>query len=172
MLTVASAVANAQVYTGGTLGFAVDHARYQGNSDAGYMDVSTTSNAFAVAPEIGYKVDDSWAVGLTLGYQYEEVSETGITTISVLPYIRGIFAHAGIFDFFCEGTVGYARQSSDKNDVNGLIAGLRPGFVANFSKKFGLVGKTVLVKYNHFDSLDIVGFAFNSNFEIGVQYTF
>lgn len=163
LLAMASVAANAQLYLGGTLGIGVENASYDGES--------ATSTAFAIDPEVGYNFNDTWAVGATIGVQYQNVSEIDVTTVTVLPYVRGTFARAGIFDFFGEVALGYGHQSVEGHGASGFVAGLRPGFVAHFNDKFGLVGKTMLLKYNHFDGVNNVGFAINNGFEIGIQFT-
>lgn len=162
-LVAAATVAKAQVYLGGTLGVAVEHASYEGDS--------ATSTAFAFTPEVGYSFNKTWAVGTTAGVQYQSVSDVGVTTVSILPYIRATFAHAGAFDFFGELALGYGYQSSDGSGANGFISALRPGFVAHLSDKFALVAKTTLLKYNHFEGVNNVGFALNGGIELGIQFT-
>lgn len=164
LLACVAAVANAQAYIGGTLGIGVEHAGADG--------VSVTSSAFSVAPEGGYYFNKTWAVGASVGVQHHNISDVGVTTFSVLPYVRANFAHASVFDFFAELAMGYAHESSEGYGVGGFIAGIRPGFVAHLSEKFSLVGRTTLLKYNHYDGVNGVGFAINSNLELGVQFSF
>ncbi len=156
--------ANAQAYLGGTLGIGVEHASADG--------VSATNSAFSVAPEGGYYFNKTWAVGASVGVQYQNIADTGVTTFSVLPYVRANFAHASVFDFFAELALGYAHESSEGYGVGGFIAGIRPGFVAHLSDKFSLVGRTTLLKYCHYDGVNGIGFAINSNLELGVQFSF
>lgn len=165
MFAVVSVVANAQMYVGGTLGIGVEHV-------SGDYDYSTTVTTFTVAPEVGYNFNKTWALGGTVGVQYLDLSGEGVTTFSILPYVRATFAQAGIFDFFGELTAGYGYQSSDGYGVSGFIAGLRPGFVANLSNKFGLVAKMNLFKFNYFDGASDIGFSLNNGIELGVQFSF
>lgn len=164
MFVALSVVANAQLYVGGTLGVGVEH----GTGDYGSATVTT----FTVAPEVGYNFNKTWAVGGTVGVQYMDVSGTGVTTLSILPYVRATFARAGIFDFFGELTAGYGYQTSGDYGVSGFVAGLRPGFVAHVSNRFGLVGKMNLFKFNTYDGESNVGFSINNGIELGVQFSF
>lgn len=163
MLAAASVAANAQVYLGGTVGIGVEHASYEGES--------ATSTAFVVSPEIGYSFNSTWAVGATVGVQFQNVSDTDITTLAVMPYVRGTFARASVFDFFGELALGYGHQSVSGSGAGGFISAIRPGFVAHINDRFGIVGKTTLLEYNHFDGVNGVGFSINNGFEIGVQLT-
>lgn len=161
ILTIASITVNAQVYLGGTLGIGVVNASYDGESE--------TSTSFVFSPEVGYNFNSIWAVGATVGVQYQNPLD--VVTLKVLPYVRATFARANIFDFFGEIALGYGYQYTDGFGYNGFIAGLRPGFVAHINDKFGIVGKTTLLEYNHFDGINGIGFSINNGFEIGVQFT-
>lgn len=159
-----SIAANAQAYVGGTLGISVVHASTSG--------VSATNSAFSIAPEGGYYFNETWAVGASIGVQYQSISDIGTTTFSILPYVRGTFAHAGMFDFFGELALGYAHESTDGYGAGGFNAGLRPGFAANFTDNFSLIGRTTLLNYSHYDGVNGIGFSINTNFELGVQFKF
>lgn len=164
MLVCITLMANAQAYVGGTLGIAVANSSYDGSS--------STSSAFAIAPEAGYYFNKTWAVGASVGVQYQNISDTGITTFTILPYVRANFAHASVFDFFAELGVGYSHESTDGYGLGGVIVALRPGFTAHLSNSFALVGRTTLLQYSNYDGVNGIGFAINSNIELGVQFTF
>ena len=164
MLVGIAFAANAQAYVGGTLGIGVNHISTDGGS--------ATSSAFSISPEAGYNFNKTWAIGASVGVLYQDISGIGVTTVAVLPYVRATFARASVFDFFGELALVYAQASAYGAGVGGFAAGLRPGFVAHLSDKFGLVGRTTLLSYNHYDGVDGFGFAINSNVEIGVQFTF
>lgn len=164
MLCCVAFASHAQAYVGGTLGIAVTHADGDG--------VSLTNSAFSVSPEVGYYFNSTLAVGTTVGVQYQSVSHTDVTSCYVLPYLRANFAHVSVFDFFAELALGYSHESSDGDGVGGFVAGLRPGLVAHFNDRFSLVGRTTLLSYSHYDGINGVGFAINSNIELGVQISF
>lgn len=165
MLICITLAANAQAYVGGTVGIAVNNI----NSD-GY---SETVSAFSVSPEVGYYFNKTWAVGASVGVKYQDYSDLGgVTTISVLPYVRATFARASVFDFFGELALGYANESSDGENYGGFVAGIRPGFAAHLSDRFSLIGRTTLLSYSHYDGVNGFGFGLNSNFELGIQVTF
>ncbi|MBQ1393585.1 MAG: outer membrane beta-barrel protein, partial [Lachnospiraceae bacterium] len=85
MITVA---ASAQVYVGGSLGI--------GSVKLGGNDAKTS---FKIVPEIGYNINDEWAVGLAIGYQQGEcklgkadyLQETEMKLFGVNPYVRNTF---------------------------------------------------------------------------------
>ena len=68
--------------------------------------------------------------------------------------------------------MGYSHESAEGYGVGGFVAGIRPGFAAHFNDTFSLIGRTTLFSYSHYDGVNGVGFAINSNLELGVQFTF
>ena len=67
-----AATMNAQVYVGGSLGFNA----WSSQENAG--DRSETT--FKIMPEIGYNINDSWAIGTVIGY--ESNKWTGVQGVS------------------------------------------------------------------------------------------
>ena len=61
-----AATMNAQVYVGGSLGFNA----WSSQENAG--DRSETT--FKIMPEIGYNINDSWAIGTVIGYESNSLS--------------------------------------------------------------------------------------------------
>ena len=156
--------ANAQFYAGGTIGLDVMSVHVDGGS-------SDTKTTFGIAPEFGYYFNKTWAVGASVGLNVAS-NEGTLTTISILPYVRGTFARAGIVDFFGEFAVGYAHQSIEDFGVSGTIIGLRPGFAVNFTDKFALIARTSLFQYEYWDGTGIFDFSINKGFDLGVQFKF
>ena len=81
-----AATMNAQVYVGGSLSLNA----WSSQENAG--DRSETT--FKIMPEIGYNINDSWAIGTVLGY--ESNKWTGVQGISesaftIAPYARYTF---------------------------------------------------------------------------------
>ncbi|MBP3537248.1 MAG: outer membrane beta-barrel protein [Muribaculaceae bacterium] len=155
--------AHAQFYAGGTIGLDVISASQDGES--------STQTTFGIAPEFGYSFNKSWAVGASIGFSV--ASNNGdLKTVSILPYVRGTFAHVGIVDFFGEFAFGYGHQSIEDYGVSGVIFGLRPGFAINFNPKFALIARTNLFQYEYWDGLNVVDFSINKGFDLGVQFKF
>lgn len=156
--------ANAQFYAGGSIG--LDAVNIQMDNDE-----SETQTTFGIAPEFGYSFNKTWAVGATVSFNVTS-NHGDLTTVSILPYVRGTFARAGIVDFFGEFAVGYGHQSIEGFGVSGVILGLRPGFAVNFNEKFALIARTNLLQYEHWDGTGIFDFSINKGFDLGVQFKF
>ncbi len=166
-------VGKAESYIGGNIGYALEHVKMEGYSE--------TSSVFTIAPEGGHKFNDTWALGITLGFT--NYSDLNVSKFSVLPYLRATFAHAGIVDFFGEVTAGYGYERGDNLDygvggytysynAGSFIAALRPGFVVNTSKKFALQLRTTMLSYTHYSGVSDIGFALNGNLELGFMFKF
>ncbi|MCM1163171.1 MAG: porin family protein [Muribaculaceae bacterium] len=164
MLLCISVSASAQFYAGGTLGVSVVHASSDG--------ASATQSAFAVTPELGYDINPTWAVGITVPVAYSHNDSYNTTKVGILPYVRCTFASASIVDFFGELALGYGHQKTGDYGVGGFDSGLRPGMKINFNDKFALVARTTLLAYSHYDGVNGVGFAINDGFELGFKVSF
>ena len=165
MMTLAAvcvaATMNAQVWVGGELGFSTKHVN--GSED--------NSKKFAIAPEIGYNLDDNFSVAIKLGYSYTSdymvndnavvagvaipvsVNAGNANTWFVNPYVRYAFVKAGNFSAFVDGGLNYATthiQGAD-NNINSFGVGINPGIAYNVSDKLTLAahfGKGLYWEHN------------------------
>lgn len=87
MTLVAVAMAttmNAQWYVGGTVGYNYTKDK---NTDV-------KSNTFVITPELGYNLNEKWAVGMKIGYAYNKVDDAKSNEFVVNPYARYTFVKA------------------------------------------------------------------------------
>lgn len=173
-MMVASLAASAQVYVGGSFGF---------QSIKPY-DGAKTSTSFSIKPEIGYNLDENWAVGIQLGYtstnanaKFEKTEET-IGIINVAPYARYTFAKTGIASFFVDGGLTFDFYTADaEGTVWGI--GIRPGVKLAVSEKVDLIAKLGYLGYASADDKapapfkNAFGFGIdNTDLEFGVNFNF
>lgn len=170
-LAVASMTASAQVYVGGSLGFESSKA----NSDADNL------TSFSIKPEVGYNLDENWAVGIQLGYSSEEEDKDFTkSTLEIAPYARYTFAKSGIASFFVDGGIQFVSYGSDaKGSTFGV--GFRPGVKIAASSKVDLVAKLGYLGYRSAnddavasgDTKEKIGLNIdNTNLELGVFFNF
>ena len=135
---------NAQVYVGGGISF---NRVTEGDNK---------STAFMIGPEVGYKINDRWAVGLALGYSKiknsTEVegmeSDMKQSRFTINPYARFTFAKIDRVGLFVDGGVNYSHiDSSGSYDMNGWAVGLRPGISLAVNDKFSLVAHVGFLGY-------------------------
>ena len=119
---------SAQVYVGGSFSLLAESTQKLAG------DKSETS--FSILPEIGYNLNDEWAVGAVIGYTSNKfagvtayvngygtnVSESAFT---FNPYVRYTFANLGKVNLFVDGGVDFTTFS--KSDATALGAGFKPG---------------------------------------------
>lgn len=166
-LAVATLAANAQVYVGGSLGF---------ESAKANKDADALSN-FSIMPEIGYNLDENWAVGIQLGYQSQEVNkDETVSLFTIAPYARYTFAKTGAASFFVDGGIIFESYGSDAKGSSFGI-GVRPGVNFAVSEKVGVVAKLGYIGYTKNNDDLGGGSAFginadNTNLELGVFYNF
>lgn len=151
LLAAFAMTANAQIYVGGQLGFSNSSV----NPDIeGAKSISGTS--FKILPEVGYKLNDQWAVGIQVGYSQgysafgtfdvndlrslaktagsavfdvlssSDAFEVKLNAFRVAPYARYTFLKAGNFDFFVEGGIAYTNIKAKNLNRFGGILGALP----------------------------------------------
>ena len=121
-----AATMNAQVYVGGSLGFNA----WSSQENAG--DRSETT--FKIMPEIGYNINDSWAIG---------------TVFTVAPYARYTFAKCGKVNFFVDGGLDFTTAKDA--DWNEFAVGLKPGLSVALSDKVSFVSHIGFLGYDVFN---------------------
>jgi len=166
VMAVAALSANAQVWVGGEVGF---------NTNTNTVKVSgissdKTTNYFVIAPEVGYNLNEKWAVAMKLGFNHSdnnaEITElvnssydlnlrsTATNAFSINPYVRYTFVKAGNFSFFADGGVGYASihvngTSDYMKNINQFKVGINPGVTYAISPKVTLVAHVGDLSYQN-----------------------
>ena len=168
-MTLAAAViavsANAQIWVGGEVGFTSDKTTVKTNGNS----VSQTTNNFTLAPEVGYNLNENWAIALKVQFAHNEdngviksmIQDAGVNTgakvmtnaFSVNPYARYTFLKAGNFSAFVDGGVSYglihvSSMSQVMNNINSLGVAINPGVTYAVSPKVSLVAHIGDLSYN------------------------
>lgn len=134
MMTLAAiafaATMNAQVYVGGTLGFSSSKDDTEG--------AKATTN-FTIKPEVGYNLDENFAVGIALGFTSDKHGDAdAITTFEIAPYARYTFAKLDKVNFFVDGELSYATK---KDTWNKFGIHIKPGVAVNVNENVSFVAK-------------------------------
>lgn len=165
LLFSACVSAQAQLQLGGSLGLDVTNVGVDGGG-------STTQTTLAITPEVGYRFNDTWTVGAQVGFGVVALKGESLTKFNIMPYARATFARVNIVDFFGEAALGYGHQSTDGFGVSGALVALRPGMAINFSRKFAVIARTDLFRFEYWDGTRGTSFSLNKGFDLGVQFTF
>ena len=135
---------NAQVYVGGSVAFEA----WSSQKLAG--DKSET--VFKLMPEIGYNINNEWAIGTVIGYQNDKfngvngVSESAFT---IAPYARYTFSKLGKVNLFVDGGVGFT--SASKADWTELSIGFMPGLAVNLTDNLSFVSHLGFIGYDQYN---------------------
>lgn len=176
MMTIAATLVavgmNAQVYIGGSL--AVE--AWSSQKLAG--DKSET--VFKIMPEIGYQLNDEWAIGTVIGYQndkFKGVNGVSESAFSVAPYARYTFANLGKVNFFVDG--GLSFTSASKADWTEIAVGFKPGLAVNLTDNLSFVSHIGFIGWDQFnpdgDDNNISKFGLSldgADLSFGLYYTF
>ena len=99
--------ANAQVWVGGGLG----------------AQIEKDYTAIALAPEVGYAINDQWQVALGANYNFASVNSYSANQLYLEPYVRYVATTIGDkFSLFFDLTGDFGLV-----DASGWAATLRPG---------------------------------------------
>ncbi len=153
MMTLAAvcvaATMNAQVYVGGAVGFQT--TSQDGNSET----------YFQLVPEVGYNLDENWAVGIAFGYgqsktKVKEELDGGTATISakikafkISPYARYTFAKFDKVNLFLDGAVDYEHTDFAGTKINAFGVGIKPGVAVNLNDKLSFVAHAGFLGYQY-----------------------
>lgn len=180
MMTLAAvavaATMNAQVYLGGGIGLGT--TSYDGDSET----------FFKIIPEIGYNLDENWAVGLTIGYgettsKVKNAAGVRVTdkvkNFTIAPYARYTFAKFDKVNLFVDGTVGYEYNKIGEVKINSFSIGFKPGVAVNLNEKLSFVAHVGFLGYENEkvkgDDKSTNSFGFDlsgNNLSFGVYYNF
>ena len=179
MMTLAAvcvaATMNAQVYVGGSLGF-------ETSSQDG-----VTNSELTLMPELGYALDENFAVGIAFGYGQEshDVEVEGLTVtrknkkFKINPYLRYNFVKLDKVNVFVDGGLEYVHKddAGAKNNTFGI--GVRPGVAVNLNDKLSFVSHFGWLGYSNSKddyegakAKNTFGFKLASSVSFGLYYNF
>lgn len=168
---------NAQVYIGGSFAFEA----WSSQKLAG--DKSET--VFKIMPEIGYNLNEEWAIGTVIGYEnnkFNGISLDGVnvpseSAFAISPYARYTFSNLGKVKFFVDG--GFSFISATKADWTALSVGFTPGLAVNltnnlsFVSHIGFVGYTLVNPDGDDNNTSMFGLSLDaSDISFGLYYSF
>ena len=132
-----AATMNAQAYIGGGIG--LQSTSHDGN----------TTTTIKLMPEIGYNLNDSWALGIALGYSEVKNDDDKDKIFTVNPYARYTFAKFDKVNLFVDGSVAYAHTDYAGAKSNAFSVGLKPGVAVNLNDKLSFVAHAGFLGYKN-----------------------
>lgn len=174
----ASLNASAQFYVGGSVGFG--SVKPIGGGDSEFI--------FKILPEVGYNLNEQWAVGATLGYQkgvmalgsgaetintQASYSKTELFTIA--PYARYTAIEWDMVKLFFDGGLTFG---SYKDSGTYIAVGVRPGVAVSLTDEISFVAHLGFLGFENFspkgggNSGSTFGVDFSNNCSFGVYFNF
>ena len=171
---------NAQVYVGGSLGFA-----------SVSPEVGDGETTFTLLPEIGYQFSEDWAVGVQVGYASDKVMGVGYvgdlsqwvavgpseSAFIFAPYARYTALKYKCVNLFFDGGIGFVSGSDAK--FSAMNIGIKPGVAINLNEKlsfvshFGFVGYETVNPDGDDNNRSAFGLGLNGNsLTFGLYYNF
>lgn len=154
--------ANAQAFLGGEVGV--------------WRNPSANTTNFSIKPEVGYVLDQNWALGLGVGYEYAYVNGAKANSVNVNPYVRYTFAKLGPVNLFLDG--GFDFETVKLKGVDSESAwgvGVKPGLAVNLTEKLSFVSHIGFAGYRDDDIYGNDGFGCRlsgNELTFGLYYNF
>lgn len=132
-------------YVGGSIGFMHEETK------------AGATNNFNILPELGYNINNNWAVGTTIGYDYTHFNgkSTELHLFEFNPYARYSFYRSGnnLVQLFVDGGAGiglgkydYGKHDDGHTAVTWNV-GFRPGVAFNVTNNFSIVAHVGFLGY-------------------------
>ncbi len=168
--------ANAQWYVGGTVGIA--SVGTEGGDD---------KTTFKILPEIGYNLNNKWAIGTVIGYEKGTYSmlnssfanDDNTSAFTFAPYARWTFLHSRLINVFLDMGFGITSGEASDVDFTAFYTGVQPGVAVNLNPHLSFVGKFGFLGYESINpegpnnNAHSFGFDVNgNNIQFGLYYTF
>ncbi len=139
VVALAAVSANAQVYVGGGVGIGSSKADYDG---------AETVIAYKLKPEIGYNLNEKWAIGVEFGWS--GANKGGDKAFEINPYARYNFFETGILKLFVDGSLGYGHEyGGDNIDHDIFSIGLKPGMEIKLADHLSFETHVGFLGYQH-----------------------
>lgn len=116
---------------------------FSGGAVSFWSDNKDKTLTLDLCPEIGYLFNDSWGVGMLLGYEYERKEEGTTKTIGnafkVSPFVRYYYIHKNPFNLYLDGGFGFnfskEKVGNTSENLSGFEIGIRPREPVSISRK-------------------------------------
>lgn len=154
--------ANAQVWVGGSINYANEKSTFK----AGDTKVTEKSGVFTIAPEVGYNLDENWAVAASLGLTFPK----NAANITFSPYARYTFYREGIVSLFGDGGLVFNCKKVKDADADwsyGIF--VSPGIAVALNDQFSLVTRLGGISYGWDTERDENSRYTESNFNVGLD---
>ena len=149
VLAIASLSASAEgFYAGGSLGYMHEGAKISSTGS------TPSTNTLSILPEIGYNLNEKWAVGTVIGYNYQHFCGTGVSghMFQLSPYARYTFfkSENNFVNLFVDGGVEFGAGWSEYGDDSSKTACIYGiGFKHGIARSVAQLQREVQLRGSH-----------------------
>ena len=147
-VAVCSLSTSAQLWLGGEFGLYGSKIK----------DADEGNYTFTLSPEVGYDINDSWAIAAAINFSHNNDSyDLNHNSFGINPYARFSFAKVGQVKFFIDGGLEFGLTSDEvstsanvgKSKSDHFYIDFRPGLYYGFCEKAGLVAHLGDLYFHH-----------------------
>lgn len=130
---------------------------FLGGAASFWADPKNRSITLDFCPEVGYLFNDTWGIGMLLGYEYQSGYTEGVKNIGqsfkISPILRYYYFHRKPFNLYLDagGGVNFSinKDGNVTNHLNGFEVGLRPGACVDLTEGLCLCLRMGFVGYRN-----------------------
>ena len=109
---------------------------YVGGSVTWWHSEDIDATIFALNPEVGYNLNEKWAVGGVLTFAHSKLDEGKYNAFGLAPYARYSYYENKVVRLFVDGGFGFSTQKIKGSDsVNGFELGFKAAMVSTLQAK-------------------------------------
>lgn len=143
-LALVTMAMSAQVYVGGGIN--------------AWRDTDKNKTQIGMSPEVGYKLNDKWALGMGLEYGYSHTKGDDAHKFAANPYLRYTAFYMGPVSVFADITGGVAVNKMDEGGTDtGWQAGIQPGVMVTLTPQLSFLAHTGFFGYRDTDDYGYFG---------------
>lgn len=120
---------------------------YVGGAFGLWRNDDADMTSFKIAPEVGYNLNEKWAVGVVLEYEHASEHDLSGNAFSIAPYARYSFYENKLVRLFADGGFGFLTVKEEHLSMNGFEIGVTPGIAIKLNHHFSLVAKCGFLGY-------------------------
>lgn len=140
---------------------------YVGGGVTAWRDADKNKTTAGLSPEVGYRLNDNWSIGMGLEYEYAHTSAMDAHKMAANPYARYTAFYMGPVSVFADVTGGVAVHRINGGDSDtGWQLGLKPGVMVTLTPQLSFIAHTGFLGYRDADEYGYFGdngFGFKMN---------
>lgn len=150
-----------------------DASKWYAGGGIGFSSVSQdgeSTTTISISPEIGYRFNDKWGLGISLGYGTTGSGDNKYTNFNIRPYVRQDLVKFGKASLILDYSVWY-QSAGRSTKTNTFGIGVIPGLAVNVNSQLSIVTQLGAGIGYESSKLDVEGAKAENTLFIGAQST-